>query len=265
MTGHPTLVVGASSGLGRAIAIELGRRRRPVILLARDAARLDEARGAALAAGAPSASVAIADVRDGAALGAALAGACGATPLAAVVHAAGVLKLGAVDALDAADLRLMLDVNVAGAASVVRACLPRWRREGGHLAIVSSIAGRLALPGGFAAYGASKWALRGWAEIARPELAARGIHLTVAYPSILDTEMVAAQRGADAPAVYRAFPWHSPERAARRLLDDMDAGRRESFVSASDRLAAWAAGAFPVLFDAGLRATLRLRASERTR
>ena len=260
MSAGAALVTGASSGLGRAIALELARRGRPVILLARDAGRLRETAAAIEALGG-SAAVAPADVRDAVALRDVLHDSCGPFGVSLLVHAAGILRLGPLDELSEADLREMLDVNVVGAAAVVRAVLPRLQESRGRVVLIASIAGRMALPDGFTGYGASKWALRGWAETARPELAARGVGLTVAYPSIVDTSMVSDQHGTDAPAVYRAFPWHAPDVAARRIVDDAELGRNESFVTVSDRLAAWAAGAMPGIFQAGLRTVLRFRAS----
>ena len=259
MSPGAALVTGASSGLGRAVALELARRGRPVILLARDAGRLDETRRAIEAAGG-SAVTTSADVRDTEGLRRALHDSCGPFAVSLLVHAAGILKLAPLHELSETDLREMLDVNVVGAAAVVRAVLPRLEESRGHVVLVASIAGRMALPDGFTGYGASKWALRGWAEIARPELLARGVGLTVAYPSIVDTAMVSGQHGDDAPAVYRAFPWHAADLAARRILDDAELGRRESFVTVSDRLAAWAAGAMPRIFQAGLLTVLRARA-----
>lgn len=252
------VVTGASSGLGRAIALELGRRGRSVVLLARDPARLEEARRATVEAGG-SATIAAADVREPAALLRALDEACGDRPVGLVVHAAGILDLAPLDVLDEARVRLMLEVNVVGAVAVLRATLPRLEASAGRLVLVSSISGRLALPGGFTGYAASKWAVRGWAETARPELASRGIGLTIAYPSILDTAMLTELKGPDAPPVYRAFPWHPANRAARRILDDAAAGRRESYLTAGDRASAWAAAAVPRLFHAGLGLVIRLK------
>ena len=80
----------------------------------------------------------------------------------------------------------------------------------------------------------------------------------VAFPSILDTPML-APLGAEAPPVYRVFPWHPPERAAQRIVADLERRRRESYLSLSDRGAAWLADAFPALFTRGLHAIVRLR------
>lgn len=259
MTARLALVTGASSGLGRAAAADLGRRGCRVVLLARDESRLEEARREVERAGG-SVIAGRADVRDSDQLNSMLAATTGGAPLDLLVHAAGVLSLGPLETLGEAALREMLDVNVVGAACVVRAALPQLAAARGRVALVASIAGRMALPGGFTGYAASKWALRGWAECARPELLARGVSLTVAYPSIVDTSMISAQRGPEAPSVYRTFPWHAPELVARRVVDDALRGRRESFVSFGDRAASWAAGAAPFAFHAALRALLRARA-----
>jgi NAD(P)-dependent dehydrogenase (short-subunit alcohol dehydrogenase family) len=251
------LVTGASSGLGRALALELAQSGRHVALLARDGARLAEVAREIQARGGQATCIE-ADVRDEAGLRRALDDRLGDMPVDRVVHAAGVLALGPMDTLSSDDFRRCLEVNVLGSAHVVRAMLARLERTHGRIALIASIAGALALPGGFSAYSASKWGVRGLAACLRPELAARGVHVLCACPSILDTPML-AHLGSDAPAVYRVFPWHSPENAARRILADLERGRRESFTTLADRLAAWGAGAAPGVFTTGLHAWIRFR------
>ena len=246
------IVTGGSSGLGRAFALELARQRRSVVLVARDPARLAAVAAEAREAGG-TATACAADVRDLPALTKALAGAVAGRPTDLVFHAAGVLALAAVDELGDDDFRSCFEVNVLGSAHVVQATLPLLSQSGGCLALVSSVAGLFALPGGFGAYAASKWALRGYAETIRPELERRGVSLTIAYPSILDTPMV-RDLGPGAPDVYAAFPWHAPDRAARVFVRDVLRKRAESYVTASDRWAAVAARVAPRLFTRGLRA-----------
>ena len=136
--------------------------------------------------------------------------------------------------------------------------MPHLAASRGHLVLISSVAALFPLPGGFGAYGASKWAVRGYGETVRAELATRGVTLTLAYPSILDTPMVQAL-GDEAPGVYRAFPWHPPEKAVLALLRDAERRRRESYVTASDRLFAWLSRLAPRTFERALRALVRLR------
>jgi NAD(P)-dependent dehydrogenase (short-subunit alcohol dehydrogenase family) len=265
-TSRLALVTGASSGLGRALALEFAAGGRDVILLARDGARLAEVAREVEALGA-RAIVALADVRDESALRDALLPALGGrsakgVPLDRVVHAAGVLALGGVGDLRSDDFRRCLEVNVLGSAHVARVTLPHLERSGGSLAFVSSIAGVMALPGGFTAYSASKWGVRGFADVLRPEAAALGVHVMTARPSLLATPML-APLGQEAPAVYRAFTWHSPEKAARRIVLDLERRRRESYLSLTERLGAWCADAFPAMFTAGLHAFIAWKGRER--
>ena len=255
------LVTGASSGLGRALAIELARSGRDIIVLARDGARLAEAARAVEALGA-RALVVESDVRDEAALRAALEPALAQGRLDRVAHAAGVLALGGIDELSSDDFRRCLDVNVLGSAHVARVTLPHLEKTRGRLAFVASIAGVLSLPGGFTAYSASKWGVRGLAQVLRPEAAARGVHVMAAFPSILDTPMLAGLE-ADAPAVYRVFPWHPAEAAAARIVADLERGRRESYMSLGERAGAWCSDAFPAITTAALHAFIRLRDPKR--
>lgn len=248
------LVTGASSGVGRVLARQVGERGRRVLLLARDPGRLEAARAEVAAAGG-EAEVLRADVRDRAALERALAG----RPIELVLHAAGVLELGAVDELGEDALRRLLEVNVLGTANVVAAALPALEERRGCVGVLSSIAAALPVPGGFSAYAASKWALRGWIETARPELAARGVSLTIAYPATIDTPMVAGLRESG-PAVYRAFAWHDPERVAARLLRDTERRRPESWAGLVDRSAAFGYRMLPRTFGAAFRLVTRLRA-----
>lgn len=257
MSSPAALVTGASSGLGRAISLALAADGRCIVLLARDRGRLEQV-GREVADAGGEAVVAAADVTDGPALTRVLRSTLASRRLDLVVHAAGVLSLRGVAELTDGDFERCFRVNVLGTSHVVQACLPLLEITRGRVVLVSSVAGLFPLPGGFGAYGASKWAVRGYGETVRAELAARGVGLTMAYPSILDTPMV-RELGPEAPAVYRAFPWHDPDRAARALLRDAARSRRESYVTLGDRLAAWTAGAAPRLFRAGLHAVVSWR------
>lgn len=257
MNPGEALVTGASSGLGRVLARKLGKSGRRVLLLARDPARLAETAREVEAAGG-SAEILEVDVRDAAALAEALR----SRPLDLLLHAAGVLDLAPTEELDEQRMRHMLEVNVLGTTNVVSAALPALAEREGRIGIVSSIAAMLPVPGGFSGYAASKWALRGWSETVRPELAARGVSLTVAYPSTVDTPMVRGLRESG-PPVYEAFAWHAPESVADRLLRDVQRRKHESWAGVVDRSAAFGYRLMPRIFGAAFRLVTRLKSGRR--
>ena len=251
------LVTGASSGIGRVLARQLAERGRKLLLLARDETRLEETRQAVEAAGG-SAEILCCDIGDRAALEAALAG----KPLDLVLHAAGVLELGSLEELGEDRVRKLLEVNVLGTTNIVGACLPSLVEHRGRIGILSSIVAMLPVPGGFSAYAASKWALRGWSETVRPELAEKGVSVTVSYPATVDTPMVEGLRESG-PGVYRAFGWHDPERVAARLIRDTQRRRRESWAGLVDRSAAFGYRLLPRTFGAAFRFVTGLRSGRR--
>ncbi|MFF2425749.1 SDR family oxidoreductase [Streptomyces mirabilis] len=202
------VVVGASSGLGRCIGVDLGRRGDRVALLAR---RRDRLVDAAKEAG-PDALAVACDVTDEsscrAAVEEAAAGVGGidalvyATGIDALVYATGIGPLAPVEKLDADAWRRAMDTNVMGAALVTSAALPHLTKSGGIAAYLSSIGGSLtpSWPG-FAAYHVSKAALEKLVEAFRVE-----------HPSVGFTRFVVARRGGVPPCPRRrtALRRHRP-------------------------------------------------------
>jgi NADP-dependent 3-hydroxy acid dehydrogenase YdfG len=179
------LVTGATGGIGAAVARALARRGYRVGLVARRqgplralAAELD---GLALPC----------DVRDAAAVDAAVSrfvSEAGGPPTV-VVGAAGAFSLQTVEELSAEEVERNLDVNLKGSIHVARAVLPLMRGAGsGILVQVGSVAGRKPLPGN-AAYGASKYGLRGFHEVLREELRGSGVRVTLLEPAATDTPL----------------------------------------------------------------------------
>ena len=150
------LVVGASSGIGRALALLAAREGVDVVAAARRGDRLDEL---------PVGTV-VCDARSAADCETVVAFAVSALGgLDAVVYAAGVSPLVAVADADAAVWHEVLETNVVGAALVVRAALPHLRAASGHAVFLSSDSVPRPYPG-LVAYAASKAALNtlvtGW-------------------------------------------------------------------------------------------------------
>lgn len=98
-----------------------------------------------------------------------------------------------------------LDTNFWGVVNVTRAVLPRLRRQGhGHLIQISSIAGRLTVPG-MSAYSAAKFAVEGFSESLAQEIKPLGLHLTLVEPGGFRTDFAETAKGSVTPmAEYAA-------------------------------------------------------------
>jgi short-subunit dehydrogenase len=210
-------VTGASSGIGRAIVLELVRKGWRVGATARDVDSLK-----ALAAGTPGSIVAApADVSDEAQMSAAAADievAFG--PIGLVVACAGVYLPVDADAPDLSALRKTWDVNLTGAAHAWGIVAPSMvARKEGHIHLVSSATGFGGMPTA-SAYGASKAALINMAECLRIELDRYKVGVSVSTPGFVDTP---AQSDTPFPKPFMV----SPERAAHDIVAGVMSGRFE--------------------------------------
>jgi NAD(P)-dependent dehydrogenase (short-subunit alcohol dehydrogenase family) len=162
-----TVVVGASTGLGRCIGIGLARRGAQVALLARRPELLADA---AKEAG-PDALAITCDVTDEASCQAAADRAAGELGgIDAVVYAAGIGVLRPIEKLDAAAWNRCFATNATGAATFTAAALPHLRQSRGAVAYLTSTSASLTHPWpGLAAYAASKAALDKMVEAWRAE------------------------------------------------------------------------------------------------
>jgi NADP-dependent 3-hydroxy acid dehydrogenase YdfG len=177
-----TLVTGASSGIGYALARRLARGGRPVAVMARRTDRL-KALVEEIEAEGGRALAAPADVLDRAAVEAAVGRVeHGLGPVECLVANAGGGELTFVDTFDAARVQATVELNVVGVANCIGAVLPRMLARGrGHLVATGSLAGRRGLPT-LAAYSAAKAAVDNLMESLRIDLRGRAIDVTVIAP-----------------------------------------------------------------------------------
>ncbi|MGR7997374.1 SDR family NAD(P)-dependent oxidoreductase [Xanthobacter sp. ZOL 2024] len=216
--GH-VVITGASSGLGAALARRYAAPGVLLLLLARDAARLQQVAADCTARGSEVAWHSC-DVRDAAALGALLRTADAASPVDLVIANAGIeASLGPGGAPEPlAAVQAQIDVNLAGALGCILPLLPAMqaRRRGG-LVLISSLAALEPLADQ-PTYCATKAALLTWGEAARPWLKRFGIQVTVACPGFIATGMSTRYTG------WRPFEW-SADKAAGTIAAAVAKGR----------------------------------------
>jgi NAD(P)-dependent dehydrogenase (short-subunit alcohol dehydrogenase family) len=104
-----------------------------------------------------------------------------------LVNNAGRTQVGAVEETTDEELRALFDLHFFAPASLTRAVLPHMRRQGGGAIVqMSSVGGQVTAPG-FSAYCATKFALEGFTETLRDEVAGFGIHTLIVEPGAFRT------------------------------------------------------------------------------
>lgn len=185
--GKKVWIIGASSGIGAALAVEMAHRGATCVLSARRVERLNDI--ARTCADPERHVVYPLDATDFASHEAAaqdIERQVG--PLDIVVLNAGVGQRG--HALDTEfDIeRGIMELNYLGTISVAKAVGRKMRaRQAGTIVVISSVLGRLSIPGS-SSYSASKHALHGYFESLRAELYPHGVNVTIVCPGYINTE-----------------------------------------------------------------------------
>jgi len=212
LSGKVALVTGASRGIGRAIAVALGRRGAKVII--NYASREDAAREAMAAVEAAGGQAAIAgfDVANSAAVTDAIK-AIGKEhgSLDILVNNAGVAVNGLIMRFSDEQWAKTLNTNLAGAFYCIRAAstLLLRAKESGRIINITSVVGEMG-NGGQAAYAASKAGLIGLTMSTARELASRGVTCNAVAPGFIETDMTAE---------------HLPEAQRAKLLEQIPLGK----------------------------------------
>ncbi|MBL4930164.1 SDR family oxidoreductase [Fuscibacter oryzae] len=175
------LITGATSGIGRAMALALHKAGYGVLALGRSQDALAELRAVA-----PGISTVAVDVTDRDALAAAL----GAWQIDVLVNNAGVMpQPGSFDTMSLEDIDRTVLVNLQAVLWLTRAVVPQMRqRQAGHIVFTGSSAAHA--PGAnFAVYAATKAAIAAFAAGLRGDVAASGIRVTELVPGRVETAL----------------------------------------------------------------------------
>lgn len=187
------LITGASSGIGAALALAYAAPGITLALSGRDATRVNEVAAAARDLGAAAHGCAL-DVADQPAMLQWIESADDEQPLDLVIANAGI-GLGRADADTLADMtQQTFATNVHGVFHTVHPALERMTARGrGQIAIMSSIAGFLGMPGAVP-YAASKAAVRSYGEGLRGAYHRQGIEVSVICPGFVESRLTARNR-----------------------------------------------------------------------
>lgn len=207
LNGKRYWLVGASEGLGRALAFHLSRMGVEVIVSARNAERLAE-----LVNDLPGkASFVPIDISDRASVEAAAAE---VGRIDGMVFLAGVYWPLPAQEWDAEKVEAMCDINFTGAARCVGAVLPDMvERDSGHIVLTGSLSGFRGLPGA-TGYGASKAGVMYLAEGMYADLRATGVDVQVINPGFIKTRLT-DKNDFKMPFIME------PEAAAQEMVEHM--------------------------------------------
>ena len=230
------LITGASSGIGKASALEFYRHGYAVSLLAR---RKDKLESLARELGGTSTNVLVLP--------------CDVTQRAEIDHAVRetIRQFGRIDILinnagaglnsmfestDPEAIRKVFEVNFMGVVHATQAVIPEMKaRRRGQIINISSIAGRRAFPSR-SIYGATKFALEGLSESLRVELAPFGIEVIVIRPTVTDTEFFDSEPQGKESVLSLGHKRMSPEKVARIIYRASETHKRSVNLSFPGKL-----------------------------
>jgi short-subunit dehydrogenase len=251
LRGARVIVTGASQGIGRAIALEFGRRGARLALASRNRQALDDLAGSIKADGG-SAIVISTDVT-----------ATGAVEQLAhdtirelggidiLVNNAGIGMTAPIGDATSADVEAVFTLNVLAAAAAIRAVVPIMRAQhDGMIINISSIAGRIVVPR-IGYYSASKFALTAIGDALRMEEAHHGIKVMNVFPGTTRSNFGDNRLGARGPQAHQRLPPVTAEKVANKVANAVERNQRSVYISwipdraavAGNWLAGWAISA----------------------
>jgi short-subunit dehydrogenase len=251
LTNARVIVTGASSGIGRAIALEFAGRGALLALASRNEAALHEV-AAAIQTGGGRAVVIPTDVTDDDGVGRManetirqLGG------IDILVNNAGIGLQASIGDASAADVETLFRLNVLAAAVAIRAVVPTMRAQhAGMIINISSMAGRIVIPR-IGYYSASKFALTAIGDALRMEEADHGIKVMNVFPGTTRSSFGENRLGRRGRQAHQVLPPVSAEKVATRIARAVERNRRSVYISwfpdragiAVNWLAGWALSA----------------------
>jgi len=238
--GKSVLITGASSGIGRTLALQLGAAGARLTLTARRADLLAELADDLQQAGALRPAISVCDVtRDGDPERAVAAAMDAFSGLDVVFANAGFGVVGSFERLQLADYRRQFETNVFGVLRTLKACQSEISNRRGNLVIMGSVAGYCATPGN-SPYCMSKFAVRALAQSITAEFERAGVCVTLISPGFVASNIRKVDNldryHADAPETMPDWIVVDTERACRDILRAVASRRAEAVITGHGKL-----------------------------
>jgi len=245
--GQVVVITGGGRGIGRATALEFAAEGATLVLAGRRMEALRLAVREVHEAGGKGRAVRC-DVAEEAQLEALVGGAKRAYGrIDVLVNNAGVVAGGRLDEIDPEDVNRMVTVNIWAPIRLSQLVIPHMRAaRSGTIVNLASLAGRIALPY-YATYSASKYAMRGFSEALRRELAPDNIHVMGVYPGGTATDML---EGVDFDRLGMSLV--TAGQVGSAILRGVHRGSREIFIGPFDAAIAHWNDLVPWAIDRGV-------------
>lgn len=261
--GAHAVLTGAASGMGEQMAHQLAARGTHLVLVDRDEARLtDVARQIRTTHPLLTVHTEVADLADTAGIDGLVARILAASPqVDLLINNAGVALGGAFTDLTKEEFDWVMAINFQAPVDLTRGLLPALLdAPAGHVVNVSSLFGLIG-PAGQSAYSSSKFAIRGFSEVLRHELAPQGIGVTTVHPGgiktrIAETARVAAsatpEQEAQGKAIFDKLLTYPADKAAAQILRGVERRKARVLIAASAVVPDLLARLFPSHYGAVL-------------
>ncbi|MBD2189874.1 SDR family NAD(P)-dependent oxidoreductase [Pseudanabaena mucicola] len=238
------LITGASRGIGRAIALELAQQGvKCLILVARDHDRLHLVASELEDFGIQAVTLPL-DLSQTIEVNIAIAKVWrDFGPIDILINCAGVAHQSSFLHSRFEDVQSEIEVNLLGMYAITRMVARRMAvQRNGRIVNVSSLMGKVAAPT-MATYSATKFAIVGFTQALRGELAAYNIKVSALLPSLTDTDMAQDLQW------FRWVSLMTPKQVARALISGLEREAPEILVGWQSHLAVWCHRLFPVLME----------------